>query len=109
MAALGMGPGTHLLGDFPVTVDATSARLANGTLAGSILSMDQALRNLVEITGCSLEDALATVTTTPARALGLEEERGRIAPGYVADLTLLSPDLAVRGTVVNGEVVYTAE
>ena len=109
MAALGMGPGSHLLGDFEVTVDATSARLADGTLAGSILSLDQALRNLIRLTGCTLADALATVTTTPARSLGLDHERGRIAPGYVADLVLLSPELEVRGTVVRGELVYTAE
>ena len=109
MAALGMGPGKHLLGDFEVTVDATSARLADGTLAGSILSLDQALRNLIRLTGCTLADALATVTTTPAQALGLDHERGRIAPGYVADLVLLSPELEVRGTVVRGELVYTAE
>ena len=109
MAALGMGPGKHLLGDFEVTVDATSARLADGTLAGSILSLDQALRNLIRLTGCTLADALATVTTTPARSLGLDHERGQIAPGYVADLVLLSPELEVRGTVVRGELVYTAE
>ncbi len=108
MAALGMAAGVHLLGDFEVTVDETSARLADGTLAGSILSLDQALRNLIAFTGCTLSDALATVTTTPARVLGLERERGRIAPGYAADLVLLTPDLRVRATVVAGEVVYTA-
>lgn len=109
MAALGMGPGAHLLGDFAVTVDATSARLADGTLAGSILAMDEALRNLVALTGCSLSDALETMTSTPARALGMEDERGAVAPGYVADLVLLSPELAVRGTLVGGELVYSAE
>ncbi len=72
MAALGMGPGRHLLGDYEVLVDDSSARLADGTLAGSILSLDQGLRNLVRETGCSLEQALATVTTTPARLLGLD-------------------------------------
>ena len=109
MAALGMGPGTHLLGDFDVIVDDSSARLADGTLAGSILAMDQAVRNLIRFTGCSLPESLATVTTTPARALGLDGERGQIAPGYVADLVLLTPDLEVRGTVVGGELVYTTE
>jgi N-acetylglucosamine-6-phosphate deacetylase len=104
MAALGMGPGTHLLGDYEVFVDATSCRLANGTLAGSILALDEALRNLVRYGGCTLEEALPTVTTTPARAIGLDHERGQIAPGYVADLVLLSPDLRVRGTVVEGVV-----
>lgn len=106
MAALGMGPGRHLLGDFEVLVDGTSARLADGTLAGSILSLDQGLRNLVRETGCSLEEALATVTTTPARLLGIGSERGQIAVGCVADLVVLSEGLEVRVTIANGQVVY---
>ncbi|MEI2692256.1 MAG: N-acetylglucosamine-6-phosphate deacetylase [Anaerolineae bacterium] len=109
MAALGMPPGKHLLGDYVVTVDGVSCRLADGTLAGSILAMDEALRNLIAFTGCTLEEALQTMTTTPARAIGLEHERGQVAPGFIADLVLLSPDLHVRGTVVDGELVYAAE
>jgi len=105
MAALGMPPGRHLLGDFEVVVDETSARLADGTLAGSVLSHDQALRNLVEFTGCTLGDALPTATTTPARAIGLDHERGRIAPGYVADMALLSADLRVTATIAEGHLV----
>ena len=108
MAALGMPPGRHLLGDFEVIVDEKSARLADGTLAGSILSLDQAVRNLIDVTGCTLAEALATVTTTPAQAINVDGERGRIAPGYVADLVLLSPDLRVKMTIAEGEVVYTA-
>jgi len=108
MAALGMPPGRHLLGDFEVIVDEKSARLADGTLAGSILSLDQAVRNLIDVTGCTLAEALATVTTTPAGAIGVDGERGRIAAGYVADLVLLSPDLRVKMTIAEGEVVYTA-
>jgi len=107
MAALGTPPGVHLLGDYEVTVDVTSARLADGTLAGSILSLDQALRNLIDIAGCTLAEALPTVTTTPAKAIGLDGERGRIEPGYVADMVLLSPDLRVRATIAEGEIVYT--
>jgi len=106
MAALGMPAGKHLLGDYEVTVDATSARLADGTLAGSILSLDQAVRNLIGFTGCTLAEALPTVTTTPARAIGLDRERGRIEPGYVADMVLLSRDLCVRATIAEGQVVY---
>ena len=104
MAALGTPPGVHLLGDYEVTVDATSARLADGTLAGSILSLDQALRNLVSLTGCSLAEALPAVTTTPARALGLDGQHGQVAPGFAANLVLLTPDLHVRTTIVEGEV-----
>jgi N-acetylglucosamine-6-phosphate deacetylase len=108
MAALGMPPGSHRLGDYDVYVDATSCRLADGTLAGSILELDQALRNLLDITGCSLDEALETMTTTPAKLLGLDGERGRIAPGYTADIVLLSSDLRVQTTIASGEVVYTA-
>lgn len=113
MAALGMPPGRHRLGEYDVIVDGTSCRLDDGTragsvLAGSILEMDQALRNLIEITGCALGDALETMTTTPARLLGLEEERGRIAPGFSADMVLLSSDLRVQTTIASGEIVYSA-
>jgi N-acetylglucosamine-6-phosphate deacetylase len=113
MAALGMPPGRHRLGDYDVIVDGSSCRLDDGTpagsvLAGSILEMDQALRNLVEITGCTLGEALETMTTTPAKLLGLEKERGQIAPGFAADMVLLSPDLRVRTTIASGEIVYSA-
>ncbi len=106
MAALGMPPGQHILGDFSVIVDETSARLADGTLAGSILSLDTALRNLISFTGCSLEQALPTVTTIPVRLLGLGNSRGRISPGYAADFVLLTPKLHIHTTIVGGNVAY---
>jgi len=108
MAAVGMPPGIHRLGDYAVIVDEKSARLPPGTLAGSVLTLDQALRNLVSMAGCSLDQALATMTTTAARAIGEEGTRGRLAPGCVADVVLLSPDLGVRTTIVGGEVAYGA-
>jgi N-acetylglucosamine-6-phosphate deacetylase len=103
MSALSMTPGKYLLGDFTVTVDETSARLDDGRLAGSILSMDQALRNLMAFTHCSLREALTPMTKTPARLLHLETERGSIAPGYFADLVLLTPDLRVAATMTQGQ------
>jgi N-acetylglucosamine-6-phosphate deacetylase len=106
MAALGMPPGRHVLGDFQVTVDKSGARLDDGTLAGSVLSLDQALRNLITFSGCSLAEALPTVTTTPAKLLGLADRRGQLAPGFVADLVLLSPELEVVMTVVQGQIAY---
>lgn len=105
MAALGMPPGRYVLGDFEVMVDETSARLADGRLAGSILSLDQAVRNLMAFTGCSLTEALATATTTPARLLNLSD-RGRLAPGCRADLVVLDADTQVRQTLIDGKVVY---
>jgi N-acetylglucosamine-6-phosphate deacetylase len=108
MAAVGMPPGVHRLGDYAVIVDEKSARLPPGTLAGSVLTLDQALRNVITMAGCSLQEALPTMTTTPARAISEDGTRGRLAPGCVADMVLLSPELRVRATIVEGEVVYTA-
>jgi N-acetylglucosamine-6-phosphate deacetylase len=106
MAALGMAPGRHLLGDLEVVVDGQSARLLDGTLAGSIASLDAALRNLIAFTGCSLAQALPAVTTTPAKVLGLGTTLGRIAPRYLANLVLLTPDLQVQATIAKGQIVY---
>jgi len=108
MAALGMPPGIFRIGEFEVTVDHVSARLADGTLAGSILSLDAALRNLMAFTGCSLQEALPTVTTTPARLLGLGGRLGKIAPGYAADFVFFDKNLRVKQTIVAGQVVYPA-
>jgi len=105
MAALGMPAGPARLGDFDVMVDATSARLADGTLAGSILTEDAALRNLMQFTGCSLEEALPALTSTPAALLGLAD-RGRIETGMRADFVLLDENRHVMATLVNGEVIF---
>lgn len=107
MAAMGMPPGRYRLADREVVVDATSARLADGTLAGSILRMDQAIRNMVQYTGCSLAEALQTASTTPARVLGLAH-KGELAPGCDADLVVLNTDLDVTHTLLAGRIAYQA-
>ncbi len=104
MAALGMPVGTYHLGDVMAHVDKVSARLPDGTLAGCIISMNAALQNLIDFTGCSLAEALATITTIPAGLLGIK--KGRIAPGYDADLVLLTSDQQVKMTMVTGRIVY---
>ena len=109
MAALGMPPGRYKLGDWEVTTDGKAARLADGRLAGSLLSLDEAVRNLVEFTGCRPWEAVATVTRVPASVLGLAKSHGRVAPGRRADLTLLDAKLRVVATVVAGKVAYSKE
>jgi N-acetylglucosamine-6-phosphate deacetylase len=79
-------------------------RLADGTLAGSTLTMDAALRNLVAYAGAPVHEAIATVTSTPAAVLGLTW-KGRVERGADADLVVLTPELRVVVTVVAGEVV----
>ena len=106
MAALGMPPGRYMLADQEVIVTERDARLASGTLAGSVLPMDAALRNVLAFTGCSLAEALETITSTPADLLGMGHLRGRIIPGAYADLVMLTPDLHVRLTMVEGKTLY---
>jgi N-acetylglucosamine-6-phosphate deacetylase len=107
MAALGMPEGTYKLGGQDVIVEDGAARLADGRLAGSVLSLDQAVRNLVDFAGCRPYEAISTVTTVPASMLGMADSRGRIAPGFQADMVLLDSDLHVVATWVAGEVVYS--
>ena len=105
MMAMGMQPGRYTLGDRAVKVDATSARLDDGTLAGSILKMDAAIRNIIEFSGCSLADAITMASATPARVLGLAH-KGHLVPGADADIVVLDESLRVQTTIARGEIVY---
>jgi len=108
MTATGLGPGDYHLGGQRVVVDETSARLADGTLAGSILTMDQAVRNLVAWTEATAAEALHMATAVPARLLRLER-KGQLRVGADADLTLFDNELHVECTIVGGQVRYTRE
>jgi len=105
MEAMGMPPGRYRLSDRQVIVDATSARLEDGTLAGSILKLDQAARNMIEFTGCSPAEALMMASATPARVLNLTR-KGCIVIGSDADLVVLDESLHVTHTVVAGHIVF---
>ena len=107
MAALGMPPGEYQLGGRTVFVDGTSARLDDGRLSGSLLSLDQALRNLMAYTGCDLSEALTTVTQVPACLLHLERTLGNLVIGSKADLVLLTPEAHVAGVWINGHQILS--
>ncbi len=105
--ALGLPFGrTHIAG-FEIVHDETGVRTVDGVLAGSALELDQAVRNLIAYTGCSLADALATVTSTPADLLGLTD-RGRLREGSRADLVILEPDGRLVATIIAGTTVWHA-
>lgn len=108
MAGLGMRPGRYILNDMAVDVTERDARLEDGTLAGSILPLDTAVRNLVQFTGCSFHAAIETVTTTPARLLGMAMEQGEVTAGSRADLALWDDGFRVAMTIVGGEIAYRA-
>jgi N-acetylglucosamine-6-phosphate deacetylase len=99
MEAAGMPDGTYELGGQPVVVAEGTARLATsdgtpGAIAGSVLTMDAALRQVVAA-GISMVDACRMAATTPARAIGLGERVGALMPGLRADLVVLDDNLNV--------------
>jgi N-acetylglucosamine-6-phosphate deacetylase len=105
-AGAGLAVGSRAtLGGRPITVRDAGAYLDDGTLAGSVLTMDQAFSLLVGRVGLSLPDAVTMCATTPARELGLHG-LGVIVAGALADLTVLDRDLAVAQTYVGGRLVY---
>ena len=107
-AGMGAGPGVYPLGDLVVFVDETSARNANGDLAGSILTLDQAVRNYVAFTGCSTAEGLSAVSANPANVIG-ETGRGTIEAGRRADVVILDDQLAVQATIAEGLLVHLAD
>jgi N-acetylglucosamine-6-phosphate deacetylase len=104
IAAAGRPEGTYPLGDRAVTVTNGSARLDDGTLAGSVLTMDAAVRNLVDI-GVDVPTAVEAATAAPARAVR-RADLGRLAVGRAADLVVLSDELTVQRTLVGGTEVF---
>ncbi len=103
-AGLPVGHCAHL-GDRPITVRETAAFLDDGTLAGSVLTMDEAFRRLVELMQVSLVDAVHLCATTPARELRLLGH-GAIAEGAVADLVVFDRELRVERTLLAGRVAW---
>ncbi len=103
MAAAGAADGRYDLGSLEVDVVDSVARLARGgSIAGSTLTQDAALRRAVAA-GVSLVDAIAALTVVPARAVGRARDLGSLAPGFLADAVLLSADLTVQGVWTAGE------
>jgi N-acetylglucosamine-6-phosphate deacetylase len=105
MEAAGMPSGEYELSGREVRLQDGAVRLPDGTLAGSTLTMDRALRNAVALLGVSPQTAVRMAAETPAYVLGMPE-KGRIAPGADADRVVLAPDLSVEETIVAGETVY---
>ncbi|HEY7371189.1 MAG TPA: N-acetylglucosamine-6-phosphate deacetylase, partial [Polyangia bacterium] len=108
MAAAGAPPGRYALAGAEVISDGQAARLGDGTLAGSTLTMDRAVRMMAGLGGARLEDALAMASGVPAAAIGLADA-GRIAVGRRADLALWSAAMEVTATLVGGAVAFRAD
>lgn len=107
MRAKGLPDGVSELGGQTVIVKNGEARLTNGTLAGSVLKINDAVKNMVLKCGVSFTDAIDFATINPANNLGLKGY-GKIQTGYVADFTVLDGEFNVAATIVNGKTEYKA-
>ncbi|MDO8955187.1 MAG: N-acetylglucosamine-6-phosphate deacetylase [Gammaproteobacteria bacterium] len=108
MRAKCCGEGEFDLGGQAVIVKNNEARLKqNGKLAGSVLKMNQALKNMLHFSHCSMQDIVAMVSGNPARALGLFDSKGSIAVGKLADLVVLDEHYQVVATLRSGKLVYS--
>ena len=85
-----------------ITLEQGRLQTADGTLAGAHLDMASAVRNAVKLAGIPLEDALRAASLTPAKFLGVENERGALTSGARADLVALTSELAVTNTWIGG-------
>lgn len=101
IAASHLGEGNFQIGGLPVTVRNGEARLGNGALAGSTLKLNEALRNVFELTGKPLSELVRTTSWNQAQSLGYDR-LGKLEPGFQADLVLLNPDFSVNGTLIQG-------
>lgn len=106
VAATGMPPGEHRLGRQRIVTDGQSARLADGTLAGSVLTMDRAMRNLLRL-GLPLEQAARRCAALPAGYLGLED-RGRLVEDAAADLVVTDRAGRLHAVIAEGRAVRPA-
>lgn len=104
LQAMGLGDGSYLFGGHQVTVTNGVAQLADGTLASSVVTMNEALRFTTE-TGISMLDAIQMASTTPARILGMDHRTGTIKTGLDADLVLMNEHFQVEWTMIKGNVI----
>ncbi|MBN2899462.1 MAG: N-acetylglucosamine-6-phosphate deacetylase [Clostridia bacterium] len=109
MCAACLKPGLYELGGQEVIVDETSARLHSGVLAGSILTMDQALRNIHDYTSLTLYETVNLATKNPAEELGLYHQLGSIDIGKDADLVVFDDQFTIKQTYCKGQLTYLKE
>lgn len=104
--AAGMPDGKYKLGKRNVIVKNGVSRLESGGLAGSTLMMDKAVRNMVNLVGASLQEAVMRATINPAKVVGVDNRKGSLEQGMDADFVILDRDLNVCSTIVRGKMVH---
>jgi N-acetylglucosamine-6-phosphate deacetylase len=107
MRAGGMRSGEYSLGGQSITVEDGEARLDSGELAGSLLKLNEAIKNFYTHSQLSLVEVVEMVTKIPARRLGLN--LGELKKGYLADLVLFDEEFNILKTFINGDLRYNRE
>jgi len=108
MMAGGMTEGTYQLGEFPEKEKGGMARLESGSLAGSILQLKDAVKNVVDWGIAAPEQAIYMASTAPAKSIQLDGECGKIAEGYAADFIVLTPAMDLAATYLDGVCRFQA-
>ena len=106
--ACGMPDGEYAFMDQKIVLKEKRAYLPDGTLAGSTLTMEQAVKNMVQLVDVPLTHAVRMATLNGAKVLGLEHHKGILAVGKDADFVVMDRDFSVQMTVYEGKVKYSA-
>jgi N-acetylglucosamine-6-phosphate deacetylase len=106
MMATGTVDGDYHFAGMHVSVRDGIARTQSGSLAGSTLTMDKAVQNVMQFAGLTPQQAVTMATLSPARAMHIEDRKGQLAAGHDADILILDKDLNVQKTIIAGEIVY---
>jgi N-acetylglucosamine-6-phosphate deacetylase len=109
IAATGMEDGEYRLATRTVYTDGGVPRLGSGSIAGSVLTMREAFMNILAFTGCTVAEAARMTSTSPAKLIGEGRRKGRLVPGFDADVTVLTPDLSVERVWRGGKLAYSWE
>lgn len=108
MSAGGMADGDYMLGDFPVRVEGGTARLKDGgSLAGSILKLKEAVKNVIDWEIADIFEAIQMASLVPAKSVGIDDVCGKLKEGYSADFIVLDYDMNLEKTFLNGKLVYS--
>lgn len=112
MRGAGMPPGESILGSLhdgvKVIVEDGVAKLPDrSAFAGSVVTADRLVRNMVALAEVPLTDAVRMITSTPARIMGVEDRIGMLAPGMDADIVVFDEDIRIDTTIIKGEIAYT--
>ena len=104
----GLEDGEYTLGGQPIFVKGIECRLADGTIAGSVLKLNAAVRNLLANTSLEIWEAVNAASLNPARRIGVDAAKGSLEAGKDADIAICDADFNVRRTILGGRTIYTA-